>query len=152
MARATLSSAVTLGQGQEVRVDLTATVTGGGSTNKTLTSDGEAAVADSIQTQGAAVGLQEIAWGTGSPTIDPSTSSLANEVFRKNVARSLGLDSIEVSAPQFGFEPAGQPYEYTEMAVVDSQGRVVWLVDFTGTPYEKDDTTQFSSTVGFRIV
>jgi len=152
MARATLSSAVTLGRSEELRVDLTATISGSTGTNKTVTSDGEAAIADSIQTQGSPVGLAEIAWGTGSPTIDPSTSALANEVFRKDAARSLDLETIEVSAPQFEFEPSGQPYDYTEMAVVDNQGRVVWLVDFTGDPYPKDNQTQFTTTVGFRIV
>jgi hypothetical protein len=152
MARATLSSAVTLGRSEELRVDLTATITGSSGTNKTVTSGGEAAIADSIQTQASTVGLAEIAWGTGSPTIDPSTSALANEVFRKSAARSLDLETIEVSAPQFEFEPSGQPYDYTEAAVVDNQGRVVWLVDFSSDPYPKDKNTQFTTTVGFRIV
>jgi hypothetical protein len=152
MARATLSSAVTLGRSEELRVDLTATITGSTGTNKTVTSDGEAAIADSIQTQGSTVGLAELAWGTGTPTIDPSTSALASEVFRKDAARSLDLETIEVSAPQFEFEPSGQPYDYTEAAVVDNQGRVVWLVDFTSDPYPKDEQTQFATSVGFRIV
>lgn len=152
MARATLSSAVPLGRSEELRVDLTATITGSTGTNKTVTSDGEAAIADSIQAQGSTVGLAEIAWGTGSPTIDPSTSALANEVFSKDAARSLDLETIEVSAPQFEFEPSGQPYDYTEAAVVDNQGRVVWLVDFTSDPYPKDEQTQFTTSVGFRIV
>jgi len=152
MARATLSSAVTLGRSEELRVDLTATISGSTGTNKTVTNDGEAAIADSIQTQGTTVGLAEIAWGTGTPTIDPSTTALANGVFKKDAARSLDLETIEVSAPQFEFEPSGQPYDYTEMAVVDNQGRVVWLVDFTSDPYPKDEQTQFATSVGFRIV
>jgi hypothetical protein len=152
MARATLSSAVALDDSVELRVDLTATVSGDTGTNKTVTSEGEAAIADSIQTQGTTVGLADIAWGTGSPTVDPSTSSLANEVLRKDAARSLDLETIEVSAPQFEFEPGGQPYDYTEAAVIDSQGRVVWVVDFSGDPYPKDEQTRFTTSVGFRIV
>lgn len=152
MARATASGTVAVGRSEEVRVDLTATIAGDTDANETVTSEGEAAIADSIRTQGTTVGLAEIAWGTGSPTIDPSTTALANEAFRKGAARSLGLETIEVSAPQFEFEPSGQPYDYTEVAVVDNQGRVVWLVDFTGDPYPKDENTRFTTSVGFRIV
>lgn len=152
LARATTSSAVAHAQGEELRVDITATILGDGEGDSVITDQGEAAIADSIQTQGTVVGLQEIAWGTGTPTIDATTTSLANEVLRKNAARNLELEKIEVSAPQFESEPSGQPYDYTEVGVFDNQGRLVWLVGFSGDPYPKDGNTQFTTVAGFRIV
>lgn len=152
MARATTSSAVAVGPSEELRVDLTATILGGGAGNSTVTNEGEATIADSIQTQGTVVGLQEIAWGTGTPTIDQTTTDLANEVFRKDAQRALDLETIEVSAPQFQFEPSTQPHDYTEAAVFDNQGRLFWIVGFSGDPYPKDSETQFTTVAGFRLV
>ena len=152
MARLTSSSAVILGPTDELRVDLTVTISGGGSGSSAITDAGRDTVADSIQTQGTVAGLAELAWGTGSPTVDPSTTSLANQVFKKDVQRTLDLETIRVSAPQFEFEPSGQPYDYTEAGVYDDNGDLFWLVDFTGDPYPKDNNTRFTTQVGFRIV
>lgn len=152
MARATTSSVVSLGPSEELRVDLTVTVSGDGSGSSAITDAGRGTVADSIQTQGTVAGLQELAWGTGTPSPSASSTSLANEVFRKNVQRSLDLETIRVSAPQFEFEPSGQPYDYTEVGVYDDSGDLFWLVDFSGDPYPKDSNTRFTTQAGFRIV
>lgn len=150
MARATTSATVTTSSAEELRVDISATVRGTGAGNAVVTDDGEAAVADSIQNEGSTVGLAEIAWGTGSPTLDKSAASLGNEVFRKEASRNLGLESVQVSAPQFEPEPSGQPYDYTEAAVFDSEGRVVWVVGFDVRP--KDEQARFTTNIGFRII
>ncbi|AGM11817.1 hypothetical protein M201_gp47 [Haloarcula californiae tailed virus 2] len=150
MARATTSSAVAVTSEQEVRVDLTATISGSGGGNSTVTDSGEQTVADSIQTEGSLAGLAEIAWGTGTPDLTEATGGLGNQVFKKDALRELDLERIEVAAPQFEFEPAGQPYDYTEAAVLDQDGNVVWVVGFDA--YPKDDGTKFTTSVGFRIV
>lgn len=152
MGRLTTSSTVSLGPEEELRVDLTVTISGSGSGNSAITNSGRGTVADSIQTEGTVAGLSEIAWGTGSPTIDPSTTSLANQVFKKDAQRTLDLEVIRVSAPQFEFEPAGQPYDYTEVGVLDGNGDLFWVVDFSGDPYPKDSNTRFTTQAGFRIV
>ena len=152
MARATTSSAVALTPEQELRVDITAEILGDAEGNSVITDAGEAAIADSIRSQATTIGLQEIAWGTGTPTLDEQATGLANEVLRKDALRSLDLMKIEVSAPQFNSEPAGQPYDYTEAAVFDNQGRLVWLVGFSNDPYPKDQNTQFTTSIGFRII
>lgn len=149
MARATTSSTVTVSSEQEVRVDLTATVSGSGSGTSTVTTDGEATVADSIQTEGQVAGLAEIAWGTGTPDLTKANGGLGNQVFKKTALRELDLERIEVAAPQFQTEPAGQPYDYTEAAVLNQDGDVVWVVEFD--VYEKDSNTKFTTSAGFRI-
>jgi len=150
MARATTSSVVAVTSEQEVRVDLTATISGSGGGNSTVTDSGEQTVADSIQTEGSLAGLAEIAWGTGTPDLTEATGGLGNQVFTKDALRELDLERIEVAAPQFEFEPSGQPYDYTEAAVLDQDGNVVWVVGFDA--YPKDDGTKFTTSVGFRIV
>lgn len=152
MARAVTDSAVGLGPSEELRVDLTATVSGSGSGSSALTNAGRGTVADSIQTQGTVAGLTDLAWGTGNPTIDPSTTSLANEVLRKACNRSLDLEIIRVSREQEEFEPSSQPHDYTEVGVYDDSGDLFWIIDFTQDPYPKDENTQFTTSVGFRIV
>ncbi len=152
MARLTTSSPVTVGQEQELRVDISCTISGSGSGSSALTNAGLGTVADSIQTQGTVAGLTDLAWGTGSPTIDPSTTSLANEVLRKACERTLDLEIIRVSREQEEFEPASQPHDYTEVGVYDDSGDLFWIIDFTQDPYPKDENTQFTTSVGFRIV
>lgn len=151
MARATTSSTVPLGPSEELRVDLTVTISGGGTGNSAITDAGRGTLADSIQTQGTVAGLTELAWGTGTPSPSASSTSLANEVFRKDVERTLDLETIRVSAPQFEFEPSSQPHEYTEVGVFDDSGDLFWLVEFGDDPYDKDEDTRFTTQVGFRI-
>jgi hypothetical protein len=135
---------------QEVRADITLTISGSAQTGGAFTDDGEAALADAIQLPSETVGLDEIAWGEGTADPTESDTSLGNEVHRKVAERTTDLESIEVSAPQFESEPSSQPHDYTEVGVFDNTGRMVYRVTFN--PYDKDDSIRFTTRVGFRIV
>jgi len=144
------TDAVAVGPSEEVRVDLTTTIQGGGNGSSAITDEGESAVADSLQLEAVTIGLDEMAWGTGTTAPTESDTSLGNEVYRATVSREKSLETITVSAPQFENQPAGQPYDYTEVGVFDNQGNLVWRT--TMDPYEKDENTRFTTSVGFRLV
>jgi hypothetical protein len=148
MGRVT-TTAVPVGPSEEVRVDLTVTVEGSGTGASVVTADGETGVATSLQQESVTVGMNELAWGTG--TADPAKADIAlgNEVYRTTCERRTALEVITVSAPQFESEPAGQPYDYTEVGVFDNDGRLLWRT--TMDPFEKDDTVRFTTSVGFKI-
>lgn len=149
MARATSSSAVAVSADEELRVDVSVTISGHGAGSSVITSAGETALADSIQTLGTTVGLDSIAWGTGTPVLAKATTALTNQVTSKTAQRTTDLERIEVTAPQFAFEPTGQPYDYTEVGVLDNSGRLVWLSGMDA--YHKDANTQFTTSIGFRL-
>lgn len=144
------TSTVTVSPSEEVRVDITVTVTGDGNGTSVITDDGEKAVADSLQLEAKTIGLDKILWGTGTATPTESDTSLANQVFEATCQRTTDLEVLTVSAPQFESQPAGQPYDYTEVGVEDNQGNLVWRT--TMDPFEKTENVRFTTSVGFRIV
>jgi len=144
------TDAVTVSPTEEVRVDITVTVTGGGNGTGVITEDGETAIVRALQLAGETVGLDEMAWGTGTTDPTKTDTSLENEVYRANVERTTSLETIEVSAPQFESQPNGQPYDYSEVGVFDNEGRLVYRTVFR--PFEKTDNVRFITSVGFRIV
>ncbi|AGM11218.1 hypothetical protein M197_gp53 [Haloarcula hispanica tailed virus 2] len=149
MARIT-TSAVPVSNNEEVRVDITVTISGSGNGSSAITDDGETAVADSLQLEAQTIGLDEIAWGTGTTAATTSDTALETEVYRATCQRTKDLEVITVSAPQFESQPAGQPYDYTEVGVFDNQGNLVWRT--TMDPFEKTDNVRFTTSVGFRVV
>lgn len=149
LARITTSS-VAVGASEEVRVDITVTVTGASNGTAAFTDEGETAVARSLQLESETVGMNEIAWGTGTTDPTDSDTGLVTEVYRKNCQRSKSQETITVSAPQFESEPSGQPYDYTEVGVFDNEGRLVYRVTFDA--FEKNSNVRFTTLVGFRIV
>lgn len=143
------TDAVPVSASEEVRVDITVTISGNGGGEAVVTENGEEAVAESIQLEGVTVGLDEMAWGIGTSTPTTTDTALDNEVFRKNVARSKDLEQITVSAPQFESEPTGQPYNYTEVGVYDNAGRLMWRT--TMSEYTKTDEVRFTTSVTFSL-
>lgn len=149
MGRVT-TSAVAVGPSEEVRVDITTTIEGSGNGESVITDAGETAVAESLQLEAVTVGLDEMAWGTGTATPSTGDTSLGNEVYRSVVTREKSLETVTASAPQFEPEPAGQPYDYTEVGVFDNDGNLVWRT--TMDPFAKDSDTRFTTSVGFKLV
>ena len=141
--------AVSKSADEELRVDITVTCEGDGNGESVVTDTGEEVVVDSLQNEGVVVGIDEVAWGTGTSTPDPSQSALDTEVLRRVVQRATSLERISVSAPQFEAEPASQPVNYTEVGLFDNNGNMIWrtVID----PFEKDSDTRFTTTVGFDI-
>jgi len=134
----------------EVRVDITLSFVGSAQTGGVITDEGEATMAEAMKLEAVTVGLDEMAWGTGTADPQESDTALGTEQLRKPLQRVLDLETITTSAPQFESEPAGQPYDYTEVGVFDNNGRLVYRVTFD--PFEKDSTVRFTTSVGFRIV
>jgi hypothetical protein len=134
----------------EVRVDLTLTVTGSGNGTSVITDAGETAVADSLRSDAEVVGLDEIAWGTGTAAPDAGDTALASEVFRATAQRITDFEVLTVSAPQFESQPSGQPYSYTEVGVFDNEGRLVWRTTLDG--FTKNEDIRFTTAVGFKLV
>lgn len=137
---------------QEVRVDIIMEFVGDGVADAVITSDGEAAIADSIKTVHETVGLKEMAIGTG--TADPSKSdtSLANEVGRKDCARDRQTEQVRAFIKWYKNEPSGQPYDVTEMGVFDNSAtpRLVFRVTFDS--FLKDSNVSPTTGASIRII
>jgi len=136
---------------EEVRVYVDITVSGSGVGNSVLTNEGEAAISDAIHYAKSVVGLNEIAFGTGSVPFSKSDNSLTSEEVRKTVVRSLQLESIRATARLYENEPGTQPVYLSEMAVFDNSStpRMIWATTFS--PEEKVDGVGLTGTVGFRV-
>ena len=151
ISRATIP-AVSTTEEEEVRVDVTLTVSGSGTGNSVVTNDGEAAVADSIRATGEVVGINEIAFGTGTTDPAKSDSSLAAEEFRKTALRELDNERIKARVAVTEVEPNTQPVDLTEIGVFDNSGtpRLLWRVTFDA--LEKDSGFGFEASASYRIV
>lgn len=143
---------ITVTEEEELRVDITLTVTGTGVGNSVITTKGEERITDAIRDPGTAIGLNEIAFGTGSTDPSKSDTALATESFRKAAQRDLSNERIEASVRVDSSEPASQPETLTEIGVFDnaSSANLLWRTVFDGR--FKDDSYGFTATVGFRIV
>jgi len=134
---------------EEVRAEVILTFEGDGRGNSVVTNEGERTTADSIREDSVAVGLEKIAWGNGAVQFSKSDTSLTNEIIRKNATRELELESLRVFGKLYKNEPAGQPYDMSEIAVFDNNGNMYWATMFA--EEEKDDSAPMTSTVGFRF-
>jgi len=138
---------------QEVRVIVSMEVVGSGIGDSVITNDGEEAIADSIHFPKQTVGLNEIAFGNGSvgASFVKSSSSLSNEVIRKNVIRDLSFEEIIARTRILEGEPASQPVDLSEAAVYDnaSTPRMIWATSFS--PEEKTDDVTIEASIGFRV-
>lgn len=136
---------------EEVRVLVSLTVSASGVGDSVFTDDGEIAVADSLNFPKQVVGLNEIAFGTGSTAFTKSSTGLTSEVIRKVVIRNLELEAIRARAKLYESEPATQPVDLSEMAVFDNSStpRMLWATTFS--PEEKTDGVPLTGTVGFRV-
>lgn len=144
-----VTDAVTVSSEEEVRVDITVQATGDGNGSSVITDDGEEAVVDALQLEDRTIGLDKVLWGTGTTAPTESDTSLENQVYEATCQRAKDLEVITVSAPQFESQPAGQPYDYTEVGVEDNQGNLVWRT--TMDEFEKTDNVRFTTSIGFKI-
>jgi len=151
LARVT-TDGVTLAETEELRVDFSLDINGSGTGNSVITTDGEAAIADALRAVSDVVGLNELAFGTGSTTPSKSDSALASEEYDQLVLRNLSNESIEVEGVTDSSVPSTQPVDLTEVGVFDNSPtpRLVWRT--TIDPLEKTDAFGFRTTVSFRIV
>jgi len=145
-----LTESVSLTVEDEVRVDITFTVTGSGIGGQVVPEDGETAVRDSIRSPGETIGINEIAFGTGTTDFSKTDSGLTSEVYRKNALRSVANERIEAEVHITQNEPAGQPVDLGEIAVFDNQGNALMLATFD--PFEKTDQFPFNARTIFRVV
>lgn len=143
---------ITVTEDEELRVDIALTFSGEGVGNSVITSKAEERVADAIRTPGTAIGLNEIALGTGTTDPTKGDTDLETEVLRKTVLRETSNERIEARIKVMDTEPNSQPVTLTEIAVFDnaSPANLLWRVVFDGR--EKDDTYGFTASVGFRIL
>lgn len=147
LARATLpSQALTVED--EVRAEVTLTVSGTAPGSSVFTNAGEEAVAEALRTEAVTVGVEEIAFGTGTGDYSESSTGLFTEAFRKTAARALSPAALSAYSVVYASEPAGQmPLTLSEMGVFDNQNRMLWATTFE--PFEKTTEFPFSATVGF---
>lgn len=137
---------------KEVRLDVTFEFTGDGAGNTVVTNAGEKAVADSFRADSVTVGLDEIAFGTGSSAFSKSDTSLTTEEYRKKAQRILEAERITARVWTADDEPSGvtsSGTDLTELAVFDNNGNMVWAA--TMDPFTKTDQFAFLTDVEFRI-
>lgn len=133
----------------EVRLSATFTATGSGAGNATVTDAGVDMVRDTLLGSGGGVGIDTVAWGDGTPSTDPP--ALGSAVLSKEVAASTATEQLRVSSPQFADEPASQPVTYSEAALFDNRGNIIWISGYVPNAFEKDAGTQFTTVIGFRL-
>jgi hypothetical protein len=134
---------------EEVRAELVLTFSGDAAGDSVIVDDGEKAVADAMRLDDVAVGLLEMAWGTGTTAFSESDTALTSEEIRKNVVREKEVQSLRVFGKLYTNEPATQPVDLSEVAVFDNNGNMVWATTFD--PQEKDDSAPMTTTVGYRF-
>lgn len=157
LARVTVDPAgYAIASDAEVKGVVTLTFAGDGIGKSVVTSDGEAAIAESMASAKATVGPSEWAFGTGSTEFTKASSSLSAEVFRKPVARQAGRDRVTVSASVFEKDATTTPtltgdhsYDLSEGGIVDNSGRLIWATTFRTTT--KDDDTALDAEMSIVI-
>lgn len=151
LARVTISKP-SLATDVEIKGELVLTFSGDGVGNAVVTTDGEEAIADAMQSIASTARLHEFAFGTGSTDFAKSDSSLTSEEFRKNAGLTRDRDVITAVTRVFKSEPSTQPVDLSEMAVYDNAAtpNMIWAVTFR--TVSKDDTFGFDADIGFRVV
>lgn len=148
----TTTDGVTVAETEEVRVDMTLTFEGSGTGESVITDDGEEALAEAMRAVGVTVGLNEIAFGTGTTSPSEGDTGLEAREFGKTCGRELDNEQITAVVNVAEAEPSTQPVDLTEVGVFDnsSPARLVWRVVMD--PLEKTDNFGFRTSAGFRIV
>jgi hypothetical protein len=149
LARLT-TEAVAPAADEEVRVDVTFDVRGDGIGNAVVTDAGEAAIAEAIRLPSEAVGLFELAIGSGTAAPATSDTGLDDEQARKRVARARDPASIRAETAFFRDEPTNQPLSITELGLFDTAGRLVYRS--TVASIEKTSAFPFEAGAQFRII
>jgi len=147
MARATRT--LNTSNEKEVRLDVTFNINGDGAGDTVITTAGEQAAADSIRALSETVGLEEIAFGTGTSDFSKSDTGLTSEEYRKNVQRRLESERITARMWTAEGEPGGQPVDLSEVGVFTNTGEMVFAA--TLDPFEKTDQYPFISEATFRV-
>lgn len=150
LARAT--ETVTTTNEKELRLDVTFSISGSGAGSTVVTDAGEKAVADSIRSAATAVGLEEIAFGTGTASFSKSSTGLTTEEYRKKCQRILEAERITARIWTAEDEPSGvtsSGTDLTEIEVTDNNGNAVFLARFDA--FTKTDEFSFLAEVDFRI-
>lgn len=146
---ARFTETVALTEEQEVRTDITLTISGSGIGGQVIPTSGLTAVRDSIDNAGS-IGINSIAFGTGTIEFTESDTNLNAEVYEKEVITNLTSENVEAEVYTSESEPASQPVDLSEIAVFDNQGNAMMLATFT--EFEKTDQFPFNARAGFRVV
>lgn len=151
LLRIVASGTWSIGTDFDVRVDMLLIFTGDGTGSTTVTSAAEDAVADSMAFPLETTGPTEFAFGSGGSSFSKSSTSLADEQFRKDCERLLGRDSVTARTHVFESEPSGNimPVDLQEIGLYDNDGRLLWATLYT--EFEKTDDVGFNAESTFKI-
>jgi len=141
---------ITVSEDEELRADITLTVTGSGVGDSEFTNDGEAVVADAIRSPGTVVGIAELALGTDDTSPSKSDSALGGEVLSKDTLREKSNESIEATIRVLASEPSSQPVTLREIGAKDNNGNLLWRAIYEDR--DKDESYGFDAGVGFRMI
>lgn len=146
--RATTDS-VTPSLEEELRVEIEYTIFGDTVGASVLTDKSEELLAESMRTTDTSVGVNKIAFGTGSSNPSKSDTSLDSENYRKTIARKRRPEEVSAQTLTYRNEPNGQPLEITEIGLFDTSGNLLWrtIID----AFQKNDDVKFSTTITLRI-
>jgi len=134
---------------KELRVEIDFEVTNDTTGTSVITDVGQNRVADSLRALDTAIGLNSIAFGTGTTEPTASDTALENEVFEKNAQRLLSSETVTANMVVFQQQPSSQPHDISEIGVFDSSGNMLWRA--TVDPFEKTSNVEFTTNVSFRI-
>jgi hypothetical protein len=141
-------STVLLDVDHEVELTHTFTITGRGQGVAVVTNNGEAAMAEALRTPAVIVGLDEMAFGSGTGAFSKGATALTTEEFRRDADRRFDQERLTVRSYTPTDEPANQPVSIGELGVFDTTGRLVWAT--TARPFTKDGEP-LRADVGFLV-
>lgn len=145
LARVTISSSA-INDDDEIKADIILTFTGNGVGDSVVTNDGEEAIAESIRTTQATVGIKTIRLGTGSTDFTESSSALNNQTISKDALRNKNVDLILARTYVL---VADQTNDLFEMGVFDNTGRMIWATTFKKFP---DRDEPFFAEADIRVI
>jgi len=139
------TNSVSADQSTEVRADATLTVSD---------DTGDAAAVTDLGTVARTVlpgtsAVTSVAIGTDGSSPSQSDSALGSEQLSKDGIRSSVGSEARVAALAFRSEPSGQPYDFVELALKNTDGDIVTRVVFD--PEPKDDRVQLRYRGGIDI-
>lgn len=134
----------------ELRTEVSFTVSAGGGGESALTTAGRTTVADAIKTGSASASLKELAWGTDGTAPTTSDTALGTEIIRKGADHDLADEQVTAFAPLFEFEPEPeQPVDFQEIGIFDGDGDLFWRVAFE--PVAKTEDVLLRTFIPFHI-
>lgn len=96
-----------------------------------------------------AVGIAQLAVGTGSSDPAANDTSLENEVLRATVTHETGGDTLRTAVLLTRSEPATQPVDFAELGLLDQNGNLVARQTYL--PERKDDRIALRVVAGLVI-